>query len=71
MSDYSNSCHTAWDCKSHVVFIPRYRRKILYGQIRSELKMVFHRLAYQKECRIEEGYLVKDHVHMLISIPPK
>ena len=71
MSDYSNSCHTTWDCKYHIVFIPKYRRKILYGQIRSELKTVFHRLAYQKECRIEEGYLVKDHVHMLLSIPPK
>lgn len=53
------------------MFIPKYRRKILYGQIRSELKEVFHRLAYQKECCIEEGYLVKDHVHMLLSIPPK
>ena len=71
MSDYSNSCHTTWDCKYHVVFIPKYRRKILYGQIRSDLKTVFHRLSYQKKCRIEEGYLVKDHVHMLISIPPK
>lgn len=71
MSDYSNSCHTTWDCKYHVVFIPKYRRNILYGQIRSDLKTVFHQLAYQKECRIEEGCLVKDHVHMLISIPPK
>lgn len=63
--------HSTWECKYHIVFTPKYRKKEIYGFIRRELKDVFHRLAQQKECRIEEGYLMLDHVHMLISIPPK
>ena len=63
--------HSTWECKYHVVFTPKYRKKELYGFVRKELKDVFHRLAKQKECTIEEGYLMPDHVHMLISIPPK
>ena len=63
--------HTRWECKYHIVFIPKYRRKRLYGQIREELGLVFHRLAQQKESAIEEGHLMGDHVHMMISIPPK
>ena len=63
--------HSTWECKYHVVFTPKYRKKELYGFLRKELKDVFHRLAQQKECSIEEGYLMPDHVHMLISIPPK
>ena len=63
--------HTTWECKYHVVFIPKYRRKSLYGQLRKELGAVFRKLAEQKECRVEEGHLMKDHVHMLLMIPPK
>ena len=63
--------HTRWDCKYHVVFIAKYRRKALYGQLRQHLGDVFKQLAEQKESRIEEGHLVVDHVHMMISIPPK
>ena len=63
--------HTAWECKYHVVFIPKCRRKVLYGQIRRELGTVFRTLAEEKECRVEEGHLVIDHVHMMISVPPK
>ena len=63
--------HSTWECKYHVVFTPKYRKKSIYGLIRRELKDVLHRLALQKECSIEEGYLMLDHVHMLISIPPK
>ena len=63
--------HSTWECKYHVVFTPKYRKKVLYGLIRKELKNVFHRLARQKECVIEEGHLMPDHIHMLISIPPK
>jgi len=54
-----------------VVFIPKYRRKALYEQLRKYLGEVFRRLAEQKESRVEEGHLLSDHVHMLISIPPK
>lgn len=67
----NNLNHSTWDCKFHVVFTPKYRKKVLYGLIRKQLKGVFHRLSQQKDCIIEEGYLMKDHVHMLISIPPK
>jgi len=63
--------HTKWDCKYHVVFIPKNRRKVLYGQLRKHLGEVFHTLAQHKESRIEEGHVMRDHVHMLIAIPPK
>ena len=63
--------HTCWECKYHIVFIPKYRRKVLFGQIRRELGEAFRRLAEQKESRIEEGHLMPDHVHMMLSIPPK
>jgi len=63
--------HSRWECKYHVVFIPKYRKKSIFGRIRSELGEIFKRLAEQKESRIEEGHLMPDHVHMMISIPPK
>jgi putative transposase len=71
MSDYKSLSHSKWDCKYHVVFIPKCRRKTLYGQIRKYLGGVFHELARQKECKILEGHMVQDHVHMMIEIPPK
>ena len=63
--------HTRWECKYHIVFIPKYRNKVLFGQIRQEIGETLHRLARQKESEIEEGQLMPDHVHMMISIPPK
>jgi hypothetical protein len=63
--------HTRWEYKYHVVFIPKMRRKTLYGKLRKHLREVFRRLAAQKESRIEEGHLLPDHVHMMIAIPPK
>ena len=63
--------HTRWECKYHVVFIPKYRRKTLFGQIRKDLGEIFHGLARQKESYIEEGHVMPDHVHMMISVPPK
>jgi putative transposase len=71
MDDYESLSHTKWECKYHIVFIPKCRRKTLFGQIRQHLGELFHKLAAQKESRIEEGHLQPDHVHMLISIPPK
>ena len=71
MEDYKKLSHTKWQCKYHVIFIPKYRRRTLYGVVRRELGGVFHRLAEQKECVIEEGHVMPDHVHMLIQIPPK
>ena len=69
VTDHLN--HSTWECKYHVVFTPKHRKKALFGPIRKELKDVFHRLAAQKNCKIEEGHLMPDHVHMLISIPPE
>jgi putative transposase len=63
--------HSVWDCKYHVVFIPKCRRRTLYGELRRHLGEVFRQLALQKESRIDEGHLLIDHVHMLIAIPPK
>ena len=63
--------HSRWECKYHVVFIPKYRRKAIFAQICKELGEVLHRLAGQRESHIEEGHLMPDHVDMMISIPPK
>ena len=71
MNNLQSLRHSRWECKYHVVWIPKCRKKVLYGQLRRHLGEVFHDLAQQKECRIEEGHLLADHVHMLISIPPK
>jgi putative transposase len=71
MDEYATLSHSKWECKYHVVFIPKGRRKALYGQLRAHLGEVFRALARQKECHIEEGHLMPDHVHMMISIPPK
>ena len=71
MDEYQSLSHTRWDCNYHVVFIPKCRRKALYVQVRKDLGEVFRRLASQRESRIVEGHLMSDHVHMLISIPPK
>ncbi len=71
MRQVESLSHTRWECKYHIVFIQKYRRQALFGQLRKELGEVFHRLARQKESRIEEGHIMSDHVHMMISIPPK
>jgi putative transposase len=71
MNEYESLNHTKWECKYHVVFIPKYRRKALYGSLRKHLGSLFRELARQRECEIGEGHLMVDHVHMLLSIPPK
>jgi len=63
--------HTVWECKYHIVWIPKYRKKKLYKELRQYLGDIIKDLASQKECKIEEGHLMSDHVHILISIPPK
>jgi putative transposase len=68
---YQSLSHSKWDCKYHVVFVPKYRRKTMFLEIRKFLGPIFHELARQKECRIVEGHLLSDHVHMCIEIPPK
>ena len=69
--DYQKLNHTKWNCKYHVVFIPKYRKKVIFGHLRQRLGEIFHELARQRESEIIEGHMMKDHVHMCISIPPK
>ncbi len=64
-------CHTKWECKYHVVWIPTYRNKSIYKELRQYLGSLLKDLASQKECTIVEGHLMSDHVHILIAIPPK
>jgi len=68
---YQSLAHSRWDCKYHVVFVPKRRRKALFGGIRQKLGRIFHELARQKECQIVEGHVMPDHVHMCVQIPPK
>ena len=68
---YQSLSHSKWDCKYHVIFVPKYRRKTMFLELRQYLGPVFHELARQKECQIIEGHLLPDHVHMCIEIPPK
>ena len=71
MRDYQSLAHTTWDCKYHIVFIPKGRKKAIFGAIRRHLGQVLHELSPQKECKIAEGHLMSDHVQMCISILPK
>ena len=71
MERYESLNHTKWDCKYHLVWIPKYRKKVLYGQLRKELGPILRKLASEKESEVVEGGLKVDHVHMLVSIPPK
>ena len=71
MSDYESLAHSKWDCKYHIVFVPKYRKKVLYGKVRTFIGPVLHELARQKDSKIVKGNMVQDHVHMLIQIPPK
>ena len=71
MSNPQSLNHSHWECKYHIVFIPKYRRKVLFGKIRVQLRDIFRELAAHKECTILSGKVCIDHVHMLISIPQK
>src|ERR1700681_4313933 len=72
MSDvYQSLAHSKWDCKYHVVFVPKRRRKAIFGQYRKQLGPIFHALARPKECQIIKGYVMPDHVHMCSTIPHK
>jgi putative transposase len=71
MKEYQSLSHTRWDCKYHVVYIPKRRKKKVFGVVRRHLGQIFHELASHKESKIVEGHLMPDHIHMCISIPPK
>ena len=63
---YQSLSHSKWDCKYHGVFVPKYRRKVMFGDIRRYLGPIFHELAREKECRMVEGHWMPDHVHRCI-----
>ena len=71
MNDVLSLNHSRWECKYHVVWIPKYRKKTLYGQLRQYLGQIFKELARSRESEVLEGHMMADHLHMLISIPPK
>ena len=71
MTELKSLAHTKWECKYHIVWIPKYRKKKLFGELRRELGSVLHELARHRESEILEGHLLVDHVHILIAIPPK
>ena len=72
MANRTNSLsHTKWVCKYHIVFVPKYRRKIIYNQYRADLQEIIRTLCKYKDVEILEGHMMPDHVHLLISIPPK
>ena len=71
MKEYQSLAHTRWDCKYHIVFIPKRRKKKLFGALRRHLGEVFRELALHKESAVVEGHLMPDHVHICLSIPPK
>ena len=69
--DYQTLSHVRWECKYHVVIVPKYRKKNLYGKVRQRAGQILRSLAKQKEVEILEGFVCVDHVHMVLSIPPK
>ena len=71
MHDEQSLSHTKWDCKYHVIWIPKYRKKAIIGELRKYLGEIFRELARQKECTVIEGHLMPDHVHIMLAIPPK
>ena len=72
MANKSNDlAHTKWMCKYHIVFTPKYRRKIIYNQLKEDIRDILKQLCAYKGVEIIEGYLMPDHIHMLVSIPPK
>jgi len=71
MKEYQSLSHTRWDCKYHVVFIPKRRQKVIFGALRKHLGEIFRELALQRGSKVVEGHLMADHVHMCLSIPPK
>ena len=71
MKEYQSLSHTRWDCKYHVVFIPKRRKKRVFASLRQHLGEMLHELARHKESKIVEGHLRPDHIHLCISIPPK
>ena len=71
MNDDSSLSHTRWNCKCHIVFVPKYRRKVIYGKLRKDIGTIIRQLCAYKDVEIIEGHAMPDHIHILVKIPPK
>src|SRR5271166_2990235 len=71
MKDWQSQAHVKWDCKYHVVILPKYRRKVLYGRMRRGMGQILRDLCRQKNIELVEGKAMPDHIHMLLSVPPR
>ena len=71
MKDWRSQSHVKWDCKYHVVIVPKYRRRKFYGSLRGEIGKILRDLCRQKEIELVKGNALPDHVHLLLSVPPK
>ena len=71
MHDWESMSHVRWDCKYHVVFIPKYRHKVFYGKVRNRIGPILRDLCHQKGMELIEGKAVADHIHMCVSVPPR
>jgi putative transposase len=71
MHDWQNQSHVRWDCKYHVVIVPKYRKKLLFGRLRHQIGPILRELCRQKSIELLEGHVMPDHIHMCLSIPPK
>jgi len=71
MTDWKSQAHVKWECKYHVVILPKYRKKVLYGKVRRKIVEILRELCRQKGIELEEGNAMPDHIHMLLSVPPK
>jgi putative transposase len=71
MKDWQSQAHVKWECKYHVVIVPKYRKKAIYGKLRQQIGEMFRQLCRQKEIELLEGHAKSDHVHMLVSVPPR
>ena len=71
MKEWQSSAHVKWDCKYHIVIVPKYRKKVMFGRIRKEIGKIIRQLCWQKEVELVEGHAMPDHIHLVLSIPPK
>jgi putative transposase len=71
MHEWQSQSHVRWECKYHVVIIPKYRRKVLYGRLRRQIGAIFRDLCRQRGVELLEGHAMPDHIHLCLSIPPK
>jgi len=71
MKEWQRLAHVRWDCEYHIVFVPKYRRKIMYGRTRRQIGNILRQLCWQKGVEIIEGHAMPDPIHMVLSIPPK